>query len=74
MSYELHRTAHVSIQVFDLRGRLVATLVDSSEGPGLHEVRWRGTSSSGAPVASGVYLVRFEANGVNEVRRAVLLK
>lgn len=64
----------VKIQVFDLSGRLVARLVDESQQPGSHAVRWDGRNDSGATVASGVYVYRVEAGDKVETRKMVVLK
>lgn len=61
--YELSASGPVKFQVFDLRGRLVAILVDEVIPSGRHEVTWNGRDASGREAPSGVYLSRFEVNG-----------
>lgn len=58
-SYVLTGPGPVLVQVFDLRGRKVRTLVDEVRGTGVHRVTWDGRDANGASVASGVYLVRL---------------
>jgi len=48
--------------------------VNRSPPTGRHSFVWDGRDRSGASVASGLYLVRLEAGGVEETRRVVLLK
>jgi fibronectin type 3 domain-containing protein len=50
--------ADVSIVLYDIRGRHVATLVDRRMAGGVHEAAWDGRDSRGAVVASGVYFAR----------------
>jgi hypothetical protein len=64
----------VRIDIFDVSGRRVTTLVDGHRAPGTHEVRWDGESRRGEPVSSGVYFVRMEAATFTRTRKAVLLK
>ncbi len=71
---ELTRRAAVRLSVYDQRGTLVATLVDGVLEAGRHAIPWDGRNATGRAVASGVYLLRLEAEGRRSVRRAVLLK
>ncbi len=64
----------VSLRVYSQAGRLVRTLVDEAAPPGRHVAEWDGTSESGAPVASGVYFCRYEAEDFADQRKLVLLK
>jgi len=59
----------VSLQVFDVMGRLVATLVNEMKEPGTYVVQW---DASG--MASGVYLCRVEADGFTGTRKLMLLR
>lgn len=74
IQFELKRACHVQLQIFDVAGRLVNTLVDEERKIGLNEVLWRGQDSGGKQVATGVYLYRLRADGYVETRRMVLLK
>ncbi|MBD3367126.1 MAG: hypothetical protein GF405_02985 [Candidatus Eisenbacteria bacterium] len=62
------------LAVYDVSGRHVTTLVDGPSEPGEHAAVWNGTDASGRPVASGVYLYRYEAGGRRDTGRMVLLK
>jgi hypothetical protein len=57
--FVLRKHAPVSLQIFNLRGALVRTLVDSDLDAGIHERRWNGRDSFGRLVASGVYFYRL---------------
>lgn len=62
------------LQVIDLKGRVVRTLVDGRLPPGRHEVEWRGRDDDDREVASGVYLYRLEADGASAMGRMTLVK
>lgn len=64
----------VAIEVFDITGRRVATLVDREMAPGTYEVTWDGRSTSGRRLASGVYLYRMKARDFTATRRMTLVK
>lgn len=64
----------VSLQVFDVTGRKVATLVDRAMDAGAHSVVWNGRDDSGSAVATGVYLVRLQAAGETVTSEMVRMK
>jgi hypothetical protein len=73
LQYSLSKDSHVLIDVFDVRGRRVRTLVDQSmPGPATYDVQWNGRDSSGAVSAPGVYFVRMVAEDRGSTRRVVL--
>ena len=72
--WQLERGAHVRAEVFDVRGRRVATLLDAARPAGPGEVRWTGRDGNGQAVAAGVYFVRVEAAGETQTRRLVLVR
>ncbi|MFH1864816.1 MAG: FlgD immunoglobulin-like domain containing protein, partial [Candidatus Eisenbacteria bacterium] len=64
----------VTIEVFDVAGRRVTTLVDVETDPGWYAATWDGTADTGEKVASGVYFYRMSAPGFADRRKLVLLK
>lgn len=67
--YQLSVLSHVTLKIYDVLGREVATLVDAKQSPGVHEVSFDASTYS-----SGVYFCRLEAGGVSLERKMVLLK
>lgn len=65
--YEIPQPAHVTLRVYDVRGRKVATVVDAFQERGPHEVLWNGEGVT----ASGVYLYRLTAGAMSRTRRLV---
>jgi hypothetical protein len=64
----------VRLQVYDVRGRRVRTLLDDVRAPGHHEVHWDGRDDRGVRVESGVYLYRVDAGSFSSMRKMVLMK
>ena len=74
ISFALPEASNVTLEVFDLMGRRVATLISGEVAAGMHEKIWDAHSDAGAMVASGVYLYRLRAGAFVQVRRMVLMK
>jgi hypothetical protein len=74
IDYVLPRAGRARLDVFDSRGRLVATLVNRDEPAGRRSVIWNGTDRVGRPAASGVYYYRLVGGGEVIKRRMVLIR
>ncbi len=72
--YRLLRDGPVRVEVIDVRGRWVKTLVDRLQPPGMHVAFWDGKSHDGSQVASGLYFVRLVAGGRVDVRKVLLVR
>jgi hypothetical protein len=64
----------VTLKVYDVHGRLVRTLVNTTVTGGRKTAVWNGTNDRGRDVASGVYFYRMTAPGFEKTRKMVLLK
>ena len=64
----------VRLEVYDLTGRRVRTLVDESRPAGRYEVTWNGTDDNGARVASGTYFYRLQAGSFTRTEKMTLVK
>lgn len=74
IEYALPHGARVDLSIYDLRGRLVRTLVHDEQSRGRYSVFWRGKNESGRDVASGVYFYRLDVNGEAAVRKMMLIR
>jgi hypothetical protein len=75
LHFSAPRSGPVRIEIFDLRGRRVRTLLDvASLPPGQHEVELDGSGDSGSPLMSGVYFYRVLAGGQALSGRFLLMK
>jgi|GEM_PF-3981840 len=72
--FDLVQDADVSLIVYDILGREVASLVDGSLSTGTYITHWNGKDVAGASVSSGVYLFRLIAGSVIQTRQMTLLK
>jgi hypothetical protein len=72
--FELARGSQVQLRIFDVSGRLVRELIDTTLPAGEHRAVWDGTDAAGRAAASGTYLYRLDAAGFNQTRKMVLLR
>ncbi|NUQ82418.1 MAG: T9SS type A sorting domain-containing protein [Bacteroidetes bacterium] len=69
ISYQLSDNSKVKLQVYDVTGRLVTTLVDGKKDAGFHEVEF-----NAAGLSSGLYFYRIAAGNFSAVKTMVLVK
>jgi hypothetical protein len=69
IKYQIPSTSFVTLKVFDVLGREVATLVDEIESPGEHQVTF-----DAGQFANGLYIYRMTAGAWTESRKMLLLK
>jgi len=77
VEYTVAQAARVRIDVFDVQGRRVSSLDEGARDAGRYSLTWsgaRGAATNGGAAGAGVYFVRFQADGVVERRKVVLLR
>jgi hypothetical protein len=53
---------YMSLQIYDILGREVVTLVNGIQNPGMHTVSWDGKNSAGQKAGSGIYFCRIKGD------------
>lgn len=74
IEFTLGGTSNVSLVVYDVLGRRIATLVDAQLPAGAHRAIWEGLLSDGTVASSGVYLYRLQTDVGQQTRSMVLMK
>jgi trimeric autotransporter adhesin len=72
--FELAEDADVQLAIYDVKGRLVRTLVDAPLQADTYEMKWNGRAENGADMPSGVYLVRLQAAGSSRAGKIVYVR
>jgi flagellar hook capping protein FlgD len=70
--YSLAMAGPVSLAVFDLQGRQIATLADGPQEAGAHTIAWNGRDTAGQRVASGLYFLRLRQGAQEQTRRIIM--
>ncbi len=74
ISFSIPRAGRVTLEIFNLLGRRVVTLLDQEMPVGAHQVRWEGVDSRGNTAASGLYFYRLRSADLTAVKKMLLLK
>ncbi|MFH0930742.1 MAG: cohesin domain-containing protein, partial [Candidatus Zixiibacteriota bacterium] len=74
IEYSLPTRSHVVLEVYNLLGQKVTTLVNEEQEAGAHQAIWDGKDKEGNSVSSGVYFYRMKSNSFSEVKKMVLMK
>jgi len=74
ISYDLPERAQVTLDIYDILGKQIKTLVNQSQDAGNNIAVWDGTDEFGRPVSAGVYLYRIKAGEFIQTRKMLLLK
>jgi len=74
ISFSLGVSGFVNIDVYNVRGQRVRSLVSGVYEAGVHNVVWNGVSDDGRSVGSGVYFYRMVSDGYTGVKKMLLLK
>lgn len=74
IAFDLPDRSAVTLRVYGVDGREVATLVDEPRDAGTHVVPWDGTDQRGGDAASGVYFYVLDAEGLRLTQKMVLMR
>jgi hypothetical protein len=74
IGFEVGAPGRVRLAIYAVDGRLVRTLVDRIEEPGVHEAAWDGRDGRGFEQPAGVYLYRLESGGKTAARKLLMIR
>ena len=82
ISYQLSAACHVKIDIFDILGHTIVTLVNKQQDAGYYCIEWDGKNTQHQPVSSGIYFYKFQAvdhtssasSGYVNIKKMLLLK
>jgi hypothetical protein len=74
ISYTLPVDCHVKLEIYNVLGQRIASLVDEPQSAGDKILRWDGRDDKGLRVSSGIYFCRLEAGTFTEIKKMVLTR
>ena len=74
IKYDLPKDALTTINIYDIMGRHVKTLIENYETAGFKMVKWDATNNNGNNVSAGMYIYQIRAGAFNDTKKMVLLK
>jgi len=74
IEYQLSKSVYARLDIYNLLGQKISTLVDEIQQAGNFRATWDGKDSSGRIVPSGVYFYRLEADGFTTVKKMLFLQ
>ena len=72
--FNLPEEGSVKLEIYNIKGQKVKTLLDCYMSPGRSELIWNGTNKNGKKVSSGMYLLKIQRGDLNVVKKALLVK
>jgi hypothetical protein len=74
IQFELAKSGMTILEIYDINGRKIKTLIFDELNAGKYSVRWNGTDSGGKPISSGIYFVQLQSGDYRQSIKIVLLK
>jgi hypothetical protein len=74
IKFGLKNEGKVYLEIYNLKGQKVTTLVDEILPAGFHEIIWEGKDDSNRAVSSGIYFYRLHSGNVNSTKKMMMLK
>lgn len=74
IEYQLPYLSDVKLNVYNLKGEFIRTLVDAQQPAGRFRIKWDGKDQLGGSAASGVYLYKLQAGKFSETKKMILLR
>jgi len=74
VEFSVSRTAHVKLDIFNIVGQKVRTLVDEEMKAGKYVVDWDGKDENAHWVSSGIYFYRMKAEDFSDMKKMLLVK
>lgn len=74
LNFAMPRTTHIKLEIFDILGHHIRTIIDQEMPIGYHGVNWNGQNSQGEIVSSGIYFCRLISGNTKRIIKIQLLK
>jgi len=74
IAYSIKTAGNVTLEVYNIKGQLVKTLINEVRETGNYTTTWNGTDDAGKSLASGVYFYKMKASNYTATKKMILMK
>ena len=74
IQFDLTLTGKTKVEIYNIKGQKVKTLLDQELDAGVHNIVWYGKDGNGKRVASGVYFYKVTFNEQEKIKKMIMLK
>jgi len=74
IDFQVQESTDIDLEVYNIKGQKVRTLVDGFKATGNHSVEWDGTNDQGKNVTSGLYFYRLSSKKFSSTKKMILLQ
>ena len=74
INFSLKNASNVQIDIFNLKGQRVKTLISQTINAGEHSITWNGNDDSNSPVSSGIYYYKISTEFGEDTKKCILMK
>jgi len=74
ISYDISKQGKVSVDIFNLKGQKVKSLLNEIQEAGQHKIIWQGDNEAGKKVSSGTYFFKVKSGEEEIVKKMLLMK
>jgi flagellar hook assembly protein FlgD len=74
ITYGIDTDSKITVQIYDITGQLITTLLNKEQTQGWHSVVWNGTNNKGTQSPAGIYLSKITAGNDVKTNKLMLLK
>ncbi len=74
ISYQINKKEKVNIEIYNISGEHIITLVNNWQEPGEYKVVWNGKRENGEAISSGIYFIKLKAGNSIKNKKMILIK
>lgn len=74
ISYSIMEEGNVKLEIYNIRGQKVKTLVNEVKSAGSFKANWNGIDDESNSVASGIYFAKLRTTGTTNIKKMILMK
>ena len=74
ISFSIPEESEVKLNVYNIKGQKVKTLINEQYSKGSHSIIWNGTDDNGKSVSSGIYFYKFKTGNFEKTKKMILMK